>query len=123
MGGHDVCRLQGKLVALAAEDTLAALSAEFRATSDAPAMRRLRELRDPSTDHGWLQCLHPVRGPTLKSDDFLDAVRLRLGADVCSPMARCALAARSRSTGRQFTRKLALKAQLLGGITSCPTMS
>ena len=52
VGGHHVCSLQGKLVALAAEDTLAALSAEFRATGDAPAMRRLRELRDPSTDHG-----------------------------------------------------------------------
>ena len=52
----------------------------IRAAEDWPADRRIRELRDPSVCHEWLQALNPVHGPTLPNDDYMDAVRIRLRA-------------------------------------------
>jgi hypothetical protein len=45
-------------------------------------LRRLRELRDPSVNHEWLHHLDKAVGRVMDDDDYIDAVRLRLGARV-----------------------------------------
>jgi hypothetical protein len=43
-------------------------------------LRRLRELRNLSTDHTWLWALSPHHGRMLDDDEFVEAVRVRFGA-------------------------------------------
>ena len=50
----DRSRLQGVLARLQGEPRLEALDDRLRAASDWPGLRRLGELRDPSTDHSWM---------------------------------------------------------------------
>ena len=51
------------------------------ATADAlPDTRRLSELADKGCNHDWLWALCPQHGPTLQPEEFVEAVRLRLGA-------------------------------------------
>eukprot|EP00973_Karenia_brevis_P094146 12421015-Karenia_brevis.AAC.1 len=45
-----------------------------------PDARRLRELTDPECDHEWLWATDPNKGKILGARDYVDAVRLRLGA-------------------------------------------
>jgi len=40
----------------------------------------MKELRDPSTLHEWLCCISPKCGTNLNSVEFIDALRLRVGA-------------------------------------------
>ncbi len=55
------------------------------------AMMRLEELADPETDHAWLWHLSKHRGPVLQSDEYVEALRVRLGcAGPAEPVA-CAL--------------------------------
>ena len=56
------------------------------------AIRRLDELSDPDVSHGWLWHLNKHRGPLLSCEEFLEAVRIRLGCagpTECVPCARC----------------------------------
>ena len=43
------------------------------------ARMRLAELGDSSVDHTWLWRLNPRHGSTLEADEYVDAVRFRLG--------------------------------------------
>ena len=55
-------------------------------------LRRLRELADKDVDHTWLWHLSKHHGPILSSQEFVEAVRARLGAagpSELTPCARC----------------------------------
>jgi len=47
---------------------------------DLPALRRLNDLADPECDHNWLWNLSRHRGPVLQPAQYVEAVRVRLGA-------------------------------------------
>ena len=42
-------------------------------------VRRLKELVDPHCNHDWLWALSRNHGPTLQDEEFVEAVRFRLG--------------------------------------------
>ena len=44
------------------------------------AARRIRELRDPGANHDWLWGLHRAHGNCMPQEEYLAAVRLRVGA-------------------------------------------
>ena len=50
------------------------------AAQDLPAWHRLSELADPECDHTWLWNLSKHRGPVLQPAEYVEAVRVRLGA-------------------------------------------
>jgi len=56
------------------------LEAEHTAAESHPDVRRLQELADKGCNHDWLWSLCANHGPTLLPDQFVEAVRLRLGA-------------------------------------------
>ena len=56
------------------------------------ANRRLDELSDREVSHGWLWHLNKHRGPLLTNEEFLEAIRIRLGCAGPTepvPCARC----------------------------------
>ena len=53
-------------------------------------LRRLNDLRDQTCSHDWLYALNPAHGVTLAPEDFLEAVRIRLGAPLMHEPCICA---------------------------------
>jgi len=87
--GPEQRRLQGELARVLGAEALSGLAELYRRAGDWPSMRRVRELRDPTVCHGWLQALNPVHGPSMSPEDYIDAVRLRLGAPFQSDESIC----------------------------------
>jgi hypothetical protein len=54
-------------------------------------VNRLQELANPGCNHDWLWSLSANHGPTLTSQEFVDAVRMRLGAGGCDEPVPCRL--------------------------------
>ena len=52
--------------------------------------RRLRDISDPECNHEWLWAVDPNKGKTLSADDYVHAVRLRLGAAGPDEPTQCA---------------------------------
>ena len=42
-------------------------------------VKRIRDLQHKENDHGWMWALSGHKGPTLCNDEYIDAVKLRLG--------------------------------------------
>ena len=51
--------------------------------------RRLQEVSDPGCSHDWLWGLDPHKGPVLSHQEYVTAVRLRLGAAGPDEPVRC----------------------------------
>ena len=51
----------------------------LREEGDVSSLRRLEELNHAETDHSWLWALSKHRGPVLRPDQYVEAVRVRLG--------------------------------------------
>ena len=49
----------------------------------------LVDLCDTPTSHRWLWRLSPVHGPVAPREEFADAVEIRLGAAVVTPVTGC----------------------------------
>ncbi len=84
-------RLQGSLSLVLGESRLEALDAALRADADWAGLRRMQELRHPSTDHSWMTCLHAAHGPVLGADRYVDSMRLRLGVPFIPDGVACTL--------------------------------
>ena len=56
------------------------LRARHESAGNATAVRRLDELSHPDTNHEWLWALSCHRGPLLDASDYVEAVRVRVGA-------------------------------------------
>ena len=74
------CNLQSNLCSIIDEFRANSLEDLLHEGGDWSGKRRLRELRDKTTSHGWLWSLNPCHGPIVPISHFLTAVRLRLGA-------------------------------------------
>ena len=72
--------LQAELTALVDKCIIEGLAQELQAAEQFPDERRLREIADPACNHEWLWALSPHHGPTLQDEEYVEAVRLRLGA-------------------------------------------
>ena len=74
------------------------LSGVTQALTDAGAhadIRRLDELGHASTEHAWMWALSPNQGRTLKDLEFVEAVRIRLGAGGPLEPVQCAACGRA----------------------------
>eukprot|EP00973_Karenia_brevis_P066921 9303604-Karenia_brevis.AAC.1 len=49
-------------------------------TQDVSGTRRLQDLSHSECDHNWLWCLSKHKGPVMDAQQFIEALRLRLGA-------------------------------------------
>jgi hypothetical protein len=78
-------RLQHLLCGFADRARAAAQRAAHEAADRAADAVRMRELADPGVSHDWLWALNPVHGPCLRADEFLLALRARLGAPLADP--------------------------------------
>ena len=68
------------------------LAQQYTAAGNRAAINRLEELQDPGIDHTWLWHVSKHHGPVLAEDEFVEAVRVRLGAAGPTdpvPCARC----------------------------------
>ena len=67
-----------------------AIYAELQMQGDWSGVRLLDDLRDPGTDHSWMWVLCSATGDFVRADEFVTAVRLRLGAPILDEPAECA---------------------------------
>ena len=88
---RDGSRLQGALSLVLGEARLEALDEALRAAGDWPGLRRVAQLRHPSTDHSWIRCLHAAHGPVLSAAEYVDSLALRLGMPLVPENTECSL--------------------------------
>ena len=65
---------------------------ELESANDRKGMTRIKELSDTAVDHNWLWHLSKHHGPCLSKQEFVEAVRVRLGTagpTEPTPCARC----------------------------------
>ena len=72
--------LQAQFTKLVDQCVVHGLRLEHNSAESWTDVRRLDELGDKSCNHDWLWALCPQHGPTLQTEEFVEAVRLRLGA-------------------------------------------
>ena len=107
-----------------------ALRHQFDCENNRPAVNRINEFADPEVDRSWLWQLNKHHGPSLTSDEFVEAVRVRLGCAGPTdpvPCARCgaclldsagshaACCSRAESTRGHYS----VAGQFLGAIQQC----
>ena len=68
-----------------------ALLTERACAGDSAALHRLAELGHEENDHAWMWHLSKHRGPVLTNDQFVEALRVRLGAAGPEEAVPCAL--------------------------------
>jgi hypothetical protein len=72
--------IQSKLTTFTDECIYEGLHAFHREAEAWTDIQRLDDLADANVRHGWLWALNDKHGPTLKTDEYVEAVRLRLGS-------------------------------------------
>ena len=82
--------LQSRLADIAAKPRLERLLATLRQSNDWEGIRLWNDLCDGGTDHRWLWVLSAPDSTILSPPEIVDAVRLRLGADILSGPSTCA---------------------------------
>ena len=82
--------LQARLSELASKPRLERLRATLRQAGDWEGVRLWEDLCDSHTDHRWLWVLAAPDSTILSPSKFVDAVRLRLGADITGGPSTCA---------------------------------
>ena len=87
-------RLQHRLARISDEESLDRLSETLVRREEWSDVRRIRELRHDTCSHEWLWAIGPGAGGTLDPEDYVTAVRLRLGASHTDEPVPC------RSCGR-----------------------
>ena len=85
----DAPQLQGIFCRLWGEARWEELDVAMRRSDDWPGLRRMSALRHPFTDHSWMGCLHPVHGPALAADEYVDALSVRLGLPFLAQDGEC----------------------------------
>jgi hypothetical protein len=82
--------IQKKLCAVLDAKKFTALRACFLERGDMEDVLRLEDLNNEHQEHSWLWALNPVTEPVLSQEDWLGAVRLRLGCPQLSSDILCA---------------------------------
>ena len=83
-------RLQHQLSALVDASRIDEISNSLRDSGDWSGLNLLADLRHRANDHSWLWALNPAEGVVLPPVDFVEAVRVRVGADLASGELECA---------------------------------
>jgi hypothetical protein len=96
--------IQKKLSALVDGTRAAQLAEKCEAADMIEDALRLADLRDKHQEHSWMWALNPATGPVLPQEDWLRAMRLRLGCTQLSSEVLCA------SCGRRVLDKPAYHA-------------
>jgi hypothetical protein len=77
--GSSALQLQAKLTALADDCVAEGLLQSLRQGGRWSEERRIQEISHPDCSHDWLWAVDPHKGPTLSQQEYVTAVRLRLG--------------------------------------------
>ena len=85
----DSARLQSIFTRLIGECRLEELDTSMRRATDWSGFRRIAELRHLSNDRSWMHCLHAAHGPVLEPDEYIDALRIRLGFPFAAKNSEC----------------------------------
>ena len=85
----DSARLQSIFTRLIGERRLGVLDTSMRRATDWSGFRRIAELRHLSNDRSWMHCLHAAHGPVLEPDEYIDALRIRLGFPFAAKNSEC----------------------------------
>ena len=82
--------LQARLAALASQPRLDSLRTTIRGQGDWEGDTLLSDLQHSDTDHRWMWVLSAADDTVLSKAEFVDAVNLRLGADILAGPSKCA---------------------------------
>ena len=74
-------RLQARLARIVDAEALNEVSEALSRAERWEHVRRIRELRDDTVSHDWLWAIGPGEGGCIEPDEYVTAVRLRLGAN------------------------------------------
>ncbi len=91
VGGRTGPGLQAEFTAIVDKCIIEGLSQEMQSAEQHPDARRIAEVSDSGCNHEWLWALSPQHGPVLQEDEFVEAVRLRLGAGGPEEPVQCRL--------------------------------
>lgn len=72
-------RIQKEIMLIVEERKVSELNHSMADAGNVSGVHRLADLQHEEQDHSWLWSLSPHRGPTMQSEVFVEAVRLRLG--------------------------------------------
>ena len=89
-GRTGAVHIQKKLSALVDNAKVSRLGRRFEDADLIEDSLRLTDLRDEHQEHSWMWALNPVTEPVLPEEDWLRAMRLRLGCDLISTDVLCA---------------------------------
>jgi hypothetical protein len=87
--GSSALQLQAKLTELADDCLAEGLLQSLRQGGRWAEERRIQEISHPECSHDWLWAVDPHKGPTLSQQEYVTAVRLRLGAGGLEEPALC----------------------------------
>ena len=90
--------LQRRLTSLLVSERVDRLCADLLEGQQWSAARRTRELRDPGVNHDWLWGLKRAHGTCMPLEEYLAAVRLRLGAHFVDDPVVCGWCGRAHSS-------------------------
>jgi len=74
-------RLQARLARIVDAEAFDGVSEALSRAERWEHVRRIRELRDDTVSHDWLWAIGPGEGGCIEPDEYVTAVRLRLGAN------------------------------------------
>jgi hypothetical protein len=81
--------LQARLTRLVDDCLATGLIAAMRAENRWPDVHRVEEISHESCNHEWLWSVDPNKGPVMSQEEYINAVRLRLGAGGLSEPVVC----------------------------------
>ena len=83
--------VQRKLLRVVDAEALDALSSHLLSSQEWSEARKVTEQRDPSASHDWLWALNRAQGDCLPPEEYVAAVRLRVGAEFSEEPVICGL--------------------------------
>ena len=88
--GFDPSKVQRGLLQIIDSLVVERLTADFERSGRLSHVLRINEIGDESQDHSWLWALGKRKQQVLPEEEFVIAVRLRLGADLIEDAITCA---------------------------------
>eukprot|EP00973_Karenia_brevis_P072495 10071174-Karenia_brevis.AAC.1 len=88
-------RLQRSLLEYIDQREAQKLLAMHESACNTPALNRIYDLAHKDTDHAWLWHLNKHHGPVMQQDEYVEALRIRVGAAGPTEVVPCALCGHS----------------------------
>ena len=77
--GSNSLHIQKRIVKFFDQRKISELKISYQDRGDSSGLKRVEELSHPDQDHSWMWMLSKNKGPTLSMQDYVEAIRIRLG--------------------------------------------